>query len=340
MAVSYSGREQALLGLGAVLFLASLALPVFAPAGAFVGWLGAAVFLHAIPLGALILLLMMQLIPGAWRPLLSRACESALPLLPLTILAFVPVLIGIRALYPWATQPVHGQFRSAWLTPLFFAARTILWFLFVGWLGWRTWERRIGVATACIGLMGIAIGGSLILMDWLMTLDPDFSSSGFGLQLLGVSVCAGFAAIVLLRQSFGPSPDGQAIVGSLFLTFLLFWAYFQFLTYFIVWSGNLAGGADWFVPRATGGWAAALSVGAVLGIVPLLCLLLPMARNNGRWLQALAIIVLCGKAIEFAWFALPGRGAGAVIEYVVVILALGLIAAPAMRIAYRRIEAQ
>jgi hypothetical protein len=326
MAAERSTRIAA--GIGALPL--ALVLVTVRPHEALTGWLGAAVFFQSLPLSALILLLMMRLIPGAWDPALRPQCEASLALVVPAALAFVPVLAFMAFLYPWVDSRPDGAFKAAWLSPLFFVARTLAWFALLGFLSWRARSGRPSAALASAGLIAITLLGSLVMVDWLMSLTPDFASSGFGIQLIGLSFAAGLAALVIAA----PAPASGAvdgILGGLLLTALLLWAYFQFLTYFIIWSGNLAPGADWYAARSDAGWLLALLAFSLLGGIPLLALLLPFIRTSRRALVFLSILVIAGKAIEFAWFAIPPEGLLAILAFV--LAAGGLVAIAAVRLA-------
>jgi hypothetical protein len=329
MRIEARASDRALGATGLVVALVALVLAIIEP-GAMTGWLGAAAMIQALPMTAAILLLAMRLIAGVWEPMLRPVCEAALLVLPLAALAFVPVLIGLGALYPWAAQPLAG-FKGAWLTPGGFVLRTILWFALLGLLAWRGFGRRPSAALASVGLILITAFGSLAEIDWLMTLDPDFVSSGFGLQVIAIGVCGGYGALLAARLLLGPAPARTGVLGGLFLTLLLIWAYFQFLTYLIVWSGNLAGGADWYLPRGEGLWGRALLLASALGGVPLLALLLPGPRTGARWLVALGLAAAVGRAIEFAWIAIPPGGGWALLVFLLAASGFAAAAAALLR---------
>jgi hypothetical protein len=86
---------------------------------------------------------------------------------------------------------------------------------------------------------------------------------------------------------------------------LLFWAYFAFMQYVIIWSGNLPKVVAWYQHRGTGFWSVAEIIMCALGLAPALLLFLPAARRSSTWLGALAGAVLLGKAIEVAWLVMP-----------------------------------
>jgi len=108
---------------------------------------------------------------------------------------------------------------------------------------------------------------------------------------------------------------------------LLLWAYFQFMPFLIVWSGNLPDNVGWYAVRESTGAVAAMAAAALLGGVPLFALLAPEVRNSSRSLGLCAISVLAGKAVEFAWLALPGLGLLAIMSWLLTLAGLGCFAA-------------
>ena len=301
------------------------------------GWMAAAFAFQSVPAGALCLQAMMRLIPGRWGEELRLTCEAGVLLTPLAGAAFLPVVLGMGWIYPWVSHPPDVAFQQLWLAPLPFAMRTILWFALIFVTGWLMRRRvRTGiVATATVIVFPLL--GSLVGIDWLLSLTPSFASSAFGLQMLILMVTIAFAALLLLRLAAGTPPRRLWVLGGVLLTLMLLWAYLQFLPFFIVWSGNLPPGASWYLTRANPGWGAATIAFSVLGGVPLLLLIaLPAARRDPRWLSALCVLVLAGKLIELAWFALPGCGLAGVLAYAGSCGALGLVAIGALRLAFKR----
>ena len=114
--------------IGGIVAVAALLLALAGPRDALTGWLAAAAFVAGLPAGALMLLLMMRLIAGKWVDDLAGPARLLGALWPLGALAFLPVLIGMAAIYPWFGAPPHSAFAGVWLNPVFFAARTLGWF--------------------------------------------------------------------------------------------------------------------------------------------------------------------------------------------------------------------
>lgn len=327
-------RGQLLMGAGVVACLCALGLAILDPRGALTGWLGAAAAFAGIPAGALCLQSMMRLIPGTWGEEMRLSCEAGALLAIPALVAFVPVLSGLALIYP--ETPAASTFRAVWMTPFAIGLRTLLWFAIViasGALLRRRWKT---VPVAIVFLILFALLGSFVAVDWLMALERGFASSGFGLTILILWVNIAFAALLLLRLPLGRAPRRPGVLGALLLTMLLMWAYIQFLSFFIEWSPGLRDGAAYYGQRIGGVWSAEIAVFGALGLVPLLLLLLPRFRRSRRWLMALSASVLAGKLLEFAWFALPGRGGVGVAAFLLTAVGLGLLAVALLPVALRR----
>jgi hypothetical protein len=301
--------------LAAVPLAAALAAVALDP-GLLAGWLVAFVFWSGLPVGALCLLLMLRLVPGTWREALLPPTRALLPLLPLAAVAALPVLAGVGALYPWATEDPGGGFRGLWLTPWFFIVRSVVFFLVAG-IFVLTGTRSRGAAA--LGLILLVPLDTIVATDWLMSLDPAFHSSGFGLYILSIQVTMALASLVLLRR---PGPHAHPpVLGALLFGALLLWAYFAFMQYFIIWSDDLPPLVAWYERRGAPPWSAVAWLSAVLQFAPLLMLLFPPFRRSGTWVRRLSAAILAGKALELAWLVLPETAP--VLPAVIVALAAG-----------------
>lgn len=324
------------LGAGAAACAVALLLAFADGKAALAGWLTGFAFWSGLPIGALGLLMMMRLIPGRWREELSHPAENMLVLLPLAILAALPILIGLATLYPWVDEANSG-YRAIYLSPAVFVLRTILFFaclvalalLLIVRPGWSA-------PVSSAGLVVYVLFTTTIAVDWLMSLDPSFHSSGFGLYVLSDQMTIALAVMIVLRLSSGASSEQPGLLGGLFLCALLLWAYFAFMQYVIIWSNNLPPSVEWYHRRGEGFWSAAEYAIAVLHLGPTFLLFFSPIRNGVRWLVALSFVVLVGKAIEIAWLVMPAAPAHATVGAVAALasmLGLGLLTIVAFRVA-------
>jgi hypothetical protein len=186
---------------------------------------------------------------------------------------------------------------------------------------------RWSVPAASAGLIAFVLLNTAVSVDWLMSLEPEFRSSGFGLYVLSVQ-CTIALSLLLVMPSTAPGGVRDGTLGALLLTALLLWAYFAFMQYLVIWSGNLPQGAEWYKRRGSGGWAAVEYALAVLQLAPAFLLGFPPVRRSRTWLAACAYAVLVGKALEISWLVLPATGSGplAIAAAVLAFVGLGVLA--------------
>src|SRR5260370_13956473 len=64
------------------------------------------IFIVAISLGPVAWLMLQYVTGGAWGLVIRRACEAAGRTLPLTLLMFIPIMIGMNNLSPWPNAAI------------------------------------------------------------------------------------------------------------------------------------------------------------------------------------------------------------------------------------------
>ena len=314
---------------GAVACVLALGLVFVDTRAALGGWLVAAVWIGSIPIGALGLLMMMRMIPGPWRDELALPTQRLTLLMPLAALAMVPVLVGVGRLYPWVDLPLHG-YRAAYLSVWTFELRTIVFFA-AAIAVVVLLPRSTGQALAAGGIIALTLYDTTMVVDWLMTLDPGFHSSGFGLYGMSIQYAIAVSALIVLRLAVGPAGENTSVLGALLITVLLTWTYLAFMQYLIIWSGNLPQGVAWFSKRGSGGWSVLECVFTISALGPLFLLFFPPIRTGRLSLIALSLVVMLGKVLELAWLVLPttanpGIGMASMVLAVVGLVALMLVA--------------
>lgn len=285
-----------LCGVGVVLLAAMALLGV----GVMPSYLAAWLLWMALPLGALPLVMAMELMGvrgWALLPILRRM----LLLLPVGAVLAIPVMLGVGGLYGrpglpawWMQAPFLLGRMSAML-----AVWVVLAFLFSR----APAAPRRGLAV--VGLMLHLVLGSLAALDWVMSLDAGLGSSAFG-----VVVMAGQAATALCAAAFllALSTDGPAVpseVPPLMIGFLLVWMFVQFIQYLVVWSANLPAEIVWYSVR-TAGWGAVAVWTCVACALLGLSLLLPYAvARVPVVMAAVAAMLLLAHGVLLLWTVLP-----------------------------------
>src|SRR5436309_13517339 len=94
--------ERRAFAVGAVALVAAGIGGAFSPAAFFHAWLASCLFWLSLPLGALAIVMLHYLSGGSWGIVIRRISESTAATLPLLALCFVPVALGMGAIYEWS----------------------------------------------------------------------------------------------------------------------------------------------------------------------------------------------------------------------------------------------
>lgn len=294
---------------GLALCLIALLVGIVHLHAALIGWLAAFVLTSALPLGGLYLALMLRIVPGLWRNWLQDPADRLTLGVPLLMVLVLPVLFGVRHIFPWPGVGTLDGFKTVYLASGFFATRSLAILGVLSLLALLLVGRPAGPSPLAIaGLIAFVLLHGVLSVDWLMSLDPEFHSSGFGLYILAAQVLTAFSVMILIRLSGRDNLPVKAL-GPLLLTLLLLWAYLAFMQYFILWSGNLPAGVSWYQRRGERGWALIEYLLTASRLLPAFLLLFPPIRGSRRSLMILSGVVLIGSALETVWLTLPSAGA-------------------------------
>ncbi len=294
-------------------------------------YLLAYVFWLEIGLGCLGLLMLHHLVGGHWSASIRRLMEIGAMTLPLMALLFIPLLFGLHTLYPWTNlaqvqQNAVVENKVAYLNVSFFIARAV--FYFVVWLSlaylfnrWSLEQDRTGsphLATrmrrlSALGMILYMLTATFAAYDWMMSLEPAWSSSIYGLLfIIGQALAALSLAIIGLRLIAGEQTANDGWVksfndlGNFLLGFVMIWAYFAFSQFLIIWSANLSEEAVWYFHRSQGGW---LGVGIFLVafhfVLPFFLLLSRRVKRKAQLLTVLAALMLCARLVDLYWLIMP-----------------------------------
>jgi hypothetical protein len=315
-------------GIGAVALALAILLCVFAHfqlAGAYLfAWL----FWIGLPLGALAILMLIELIGGKLEIILGATLRGIiLALAPLALLS-LPMLIRPSAFYSWARDGGTPAGNPFYMQPGFFDARTIIYlaiWLILASIFLIPARRRIAAA---IGLIIHSLIISLAAFDWAMSLEPDWHSSEYGLLLLCGQMLGALALAAAWR--FGPGKgDDSHDTGTLLLGGVVVWLYLQAMQYIVIYAGDLPSEIPWLVRRESGVWFAVMLLLLVCEfVVPFFGLIGAKIRNNPSAVALFGVAILFGHLLDTAWLVLPpfDGGGGAFIEDILTLIGIGGLA--------------
>jgi hypothetical protein len=312
--------------------LATIGYFVSSPASFYSAYLIAFLFWLGISLGALGVAMIHHLSGGGWGLAVRRILEAAYSVLPLMALLFVPLIFGLKVLYPWA-QPEHVahdeilQGKQAYLNTNGYLIRAAVYFalwIMVGTVlnmmsagrdpaAEQARRRRLSLFSGP-GLIVWCLSITFASVDWTMSLEPHWFSSMYGVLFMAGYGVAGLALsiIVLLRFREHPpltevySLPRQHDLGNFLLAFILFWSYVSFSQYLIIWSANLPEETPWYLHRGRGGWeVVAIALIALHFVVPFLLLLWRQSKQMPHWLMAIAGLLLVMRYVDLYWLVVP-----------------------------------
>ncbi|HWE48127.1 MAG TPA: hypothetical protein VG407_19070, partial [Caulobacteraceae bacterium] len=269
MAADGARKGPVLAGVGWLLCVTALAIAVVEGGTAWRAWMAAAFLAFGACAGSIGFLMILRIVPGPWREELAALFDAHARLLPIGVVAGVPVLFTLGSIYPWTHEHEATAFRAAYLSQGFFIGRALIWWAVLGALAVLvTGPRGRKIAISAIGLMLFVLLGTTGAVDWLESIDPHFASSGFGLYLIATQLLTALALCVF-EAANGPGPiERPQVLGGVLVTLLLFWNYLAFMQYVIVWSGDLPPGAAWYIRRARHGWGAVIWAVALSRLIP------------------------------------------------------------------------
>lgn len=311
----------------------SLIGTVFVPERAWANLLLANYYLLGLGLAAIIFIAMLYVSNAGWATAIRRVPEGMTSVIPFSGIAMVLIMmIGVYHLYEWSHAEVVAQDhllqqKSVWLNAPFFILRTLvylgIWFAFATYIvklsrkqdenGLFKLYTRSKTASA-IFLVVFAITFSIASMDWIMSLEPHWYSTIFGIYNIIGTFLNGLAVItllVILLKRMGPfehivTKEHLHSLGKLIFAFSTFWMYIWFSQYLLIWYSNIPEEATYMVHRQEGIWLIFTIVNVVFNwVIPFITLLPAWTKKSEGFLLRVCIIIMVGHWIDLFWMIMP-----------------------------------
>ncbi len=318
-------------GIGTLVWAVGLYLD---PEQALRSWLLGFIFWGGIGIGAIGLIMLQYLTGGAWGVVLRRTFEAASRTLPVIILLFVPIAVGVTSLYEWTHLPpddhvIHarGWYMTVWgwmlRSVVYFAIFGVIAYLLNKWSANQDaskdyeesafWLDRVSKFSGPT-MVFFALTVTFAAVDWVMTLEPHWFSTIWGLLfVVGWSLSCICFSVVLHAFLHDKAPMDRVIgrrhfhdFGKLMLALVMVWAYFNFSQYLIIYSGNIPEETGWMIKRSTGGWGW-MAWGLILFhfAVPFLILLQQGFKRRPVRLAGVALFILFMRLVDMLFLIGP-----------------------------------
>ncbi len=288
------------------------------------------VFWVNLSLGSLGVLMLHHMTSGKWGFAVQRYAEAGAKTILVMALLFLPIVLGMKSLYPWM-HPDQLQEAAArklpYLNQPFFLTRAVVYFVLWGGLSFflsrwsrRQDETRDGRWTVVLrrlsapGLILYVVSVTLAATDWVMSLEPDWFSTIYGFLFVASQALAAFSLCVIMLRVFSKTSPVSDVagpkvfldLGNLILAFVILWAYMSFSQLLIIWAGNLPEEITWYVRRLGMEWKfVALALIVLHFFVPFLILLIRQSKQSSRILWKLAVWILIMRVVDIYWLVMP-----------------------------------
>ncbi|MGH9326071.1 MAG: hypothetical protein ACRD2B_05210 [Terriglobia bacterium] len=302
------------------------------PTQFFRSYLFGEVFWLGIGLSCMGILMLHHLVSGRWGFVLRRPLEAAAKTLAWMAIFFVPIVGGMHYLYIWsnsavvAADPIIQQKTFYLNTPFFIARQVIYWVI---WITLAVLLNRISTRqdeTADpdtqrkmrnLSGPGLVLYGFTVTFagfDWVMSLEPHFFSTIYGMMFVITEAVGGMSFITVVAYLISRDRPMSEVLeapqfhdfGNLLLVFTMLWAYLSFDQYLIIWAGNLQNEIPWYVTRTGKEWAGiALALVIFHFGVPFILLLNRFVTFQKKYLACVAGLMFVMSIVDLYWLLVP-----------------------------------
>ena len=278
-------------------------------------------------LGGLFFVLLQHLTKAGWSVSTRRQAEWVSRVLVIAVLLFVPIAVLAGNTFSW-WHAEHGELKNLWyLNPTFFFARAALFFVVWALLAWwfahtsrkqdDSGDPRLTVKMQVMSgpmMLIFALTLSFAAFDWLMSLQPKWYSTIFGVYIFAGSVTSSLAllaVITIILQKAGlykrvSTVEHRHDIGKLLFGFVVFWAYIGFSQFILQWYANLPEEVIFYHNRWEGSWKG-ISLLLFFGhfVVPFLFLLPRTTKRHMLGLTVGACLMLFMHYVDLYWLVMP-----------------------------------
>jgi hypothetical protein len=299
--------------------------------------------------GGLALLMVQYCSGGKWGLLLRRPLEAMSRTLPLVFVYWLVVAFEMKRLYLWAQYTTVSataealktglinevqahclDFKRPMLNPFAFVWVSCLCFAIWAFYSWRLntlalkrdadspdntpyWIKKFENISGP-GIVVYALTMTAAVIYWVMSMDPTWYSSVYGLLFLvgqGYEVLA-FSIIVAVSLSKAEPfrtilrQTEQHDLGKLTFAFVMLNIYLAFGQFLIIWSGNLPDEINWYLDRIRGHWGIIITLDFIFHwLIPFTLLLSRDLKRNKKRLILVCQWMIFARAFDLFWLIEP-----------------------------------
>ena len=325
-------EQQTMGGLAAIGVIVAAIGAVLSPDRMWASWLLVSYYALGLGLAGLCLVAIHYTTGASWSVAIRRVPEALAGTLPFAVALLAIVFVARPQLYAWTTESIglsggEFAFKRFWLSRPFFLLRAtvycVTWVVFAIEIRRRSqrqdsdgdprWTRaNARLSAAFLVVFGLTF--TLASADWMMSLEPMWYSTIFGVYNFAGLFLSGLAAVIFVAmwlERRGPlqnilNDDHLHDLGKLLFAFSIFWMYIWFSQYMLIWYTNIPEETSYFVRRVHGSWFVLFAANVVLNwLVPFVVLLRRDTKRRRSTLARVAAIVLVGRWLDVYLMIFP-----------------------------------
>lgn len=324
-------------GVGVLALAASMLVGISNTEQFYFSYLVSYLFVLTLAVGALGFVLIQFVTRAGWSVAVRRTAEHVMGTIPFLLILSIPVLIGFEHLFSWAdaekvTNDPVLQGKQPYLNSGFFYLRTAV-FLF-SWAALSYWFRKRSVAqdeqggsqitrtlqtVSAPAIAWFAVSLTFFSFDWIMSLDPHWYSTVFGVYIFGGSFMGALALIILLVLILQRgdlltnmvNSEHLHDLGKLLFGFVVFWAYIAFSQFMLIWYANIPEETIWYAHRLSHGWEfVSVLLAAGHFVIPFFVLISRTTKRNKLVLVGTTVWLLFMHYLDLYWLVMPVHSEG------------------------------
>lgn len=288
-------------------------------------------FFLAVSLGALFFVPIQYVTRASWSIVVRRLAEVMAAALPVLALLAIPVIFFASKVYGWAMPEAAGDpllaHKAAYLSPLWFTVRWVIYFVLWTWLAFTFWRGSVAQDTSGdlkitrrlenlsgFSLLVYALSVAAAGFDLLMSVDYLWFSTMFGVYYFSGGLVSFYAVLTLVTmglQNTGRltkiiSPEHFHDYGKLMFAFTFFWGYIAFSQYMLYWYANIPEETAWYLLRSQGGWGkVGLAILFAAFVLPFVGLISHYAKRNRPMMAFWAFWIIGAQWLNLYWVVMP-----------------------------------
>ena len=289
-------------------------------------------FVTSIGLGSLFLVALEYIGGAVWSTPFRRVAEVLASTLLIVPILAIPIYFNLHDVYHWTHLEVVAvdeilSHKSPYLNESFFTARIIgyfvIWILFYFIITKNSEKQdktkdqsltKKNIRNSAIFIPFFAITITFASIDWMMSLEPHWFSTIFGVYYFAGTFLAALAIITFLvvylneKGVFGNGvvSDHYYSLGALLYGFINFWAYIAFSQFMLIWYANLPEETFWFLNRWEGSWLVYSIIFVLIHfLIPFFALVSQPSKTNASRLKFMSIWLLVAHFMDLYFLVMP-----------------------------------